>query len=147
MNLRVLYMSNNKLASLNDIDKLAPLDKLEDLLLVRHDDGAGCLQGLGSGAFCARAAGHAEESAGSGGVLRFWELGACACGPQHGAICCLWGRCLQNLGTRAVCTQTLLLVGCEATGASRGLSGCWRDIGCSVGITLWGFSGSAACQC
>lgn len=34
MNLRVLFMSNNKIVSLNEIDKLASLDKLEDVLLV-----------------------------------------------------------------------------------------------------------------
>ena len=33
-NLRVLFMSNNKIAAWSDIDRLAPLDKLEDLLLV-----------------------------------------------------------------------------------------------------------------
>jgi hypothetical protein len=33
-NLRVLFMSNNKLASINEIDKLSGLEKLEDLLLV-----------------------------------------------------------------------------------------------------------------
>lgn len=34
VNLRVLFMSNNKIVSLNEIDKLASLDKLEDVLLV-----------------------------------------------------------------------------------------------------------------
>ena len=34
MNLRVLFMSNNKIVSLSEIDKLASLDKLEDVLLV-----------------------------------------------------------------------------------------------------------------
>jgi dynein light chain 1 len=34
VNLRVLYISNNKIAALGDIEKLAPLEKLEDLLLV-----------------------------------------------------------------------------------------------------------------
>ncbi len=29
----MLYMSNNKIASLNEVDKLAALDKLEDLVL------------------------------------------------------------------------------------------------------------------
>lgn len=32
-NLRVLFMSNNKIASWSEIDRLAALDKLEDLLL------------------------------------------------------------------------------------------------------------------
>lgn len=32
-NLRVLYMSNNKIASWAEVDRLAALDKLEDLLL------------------------------------------------------------------------------------------------------------------
>ncbi len=34
VNLRVLYLSNNKVASWTEIDRLGALDKLEDLLLV-----------------------------------------------------------------------------------------------------------------
>jgi dynein light chain 1 len=33
VNLRVLYISNNKISSWAEVDKLAVLDKLEDLLL------------------------------------------------------------------------------------------------------------------
>ena len=33
VNLRVLYLSNNKITNWGEIDKLAALDKLEDLLL------------------------------------------------------------------------------------------------------------------
>ena len=32
-NLRVLYLSNNKITSYNEMDRLSGLDKLEDLLL------------------------------------------------------------------------------------------------------------------
>jgi hypothetical protein len=34
LNLKVLFMSNNKIAAWSEIDRLAALDKLEDLLLV-----------------------------------------------------------------------------------------------------------------
>lgn len=34
LNLRVLYMSNDKLTTWSEIDRLASLEKLEDLLLI-----------------------------------------------------------------------------------------------------------------